>query len=108
MQHIFNYYYYRYENSKGFFVNRLAPLRYDKRFTNKLSEVELMQRDGRIVIWDRYASRTERPSKVIKACNVLCSPKPINHIMLHEFMQSLSWQVDLRTINVNDYSELFI
>ena len=105
MQHIFNYYYYyRYENSKGFFIGILSS----HKPRNRFSEVELMQRDGRIVIWDRYASRTERPSKVVKSCNVLCSPKPINHTVLYEFMQSLSWQVDLRAINVNDYPELFI
>jgi len=55
-----------------------------------------------------YAPLTENNSTRVKPMNVLYVDRPHDVPTILTFIQSLSWQTDLRTINLDDYPELFI
>lgn len=105
MQPISKYYYYRYENSKGLQVF-LLDSRIHWGCMN--SKVTILLNTGRVVVWNRYGSGSDKSSRVVKAHNVLASDRPIDFAVLKPFLQSFSWQTDLQTIDINDYPELFI
>lgn len=55
-----------------------------------------------------YAPLTKNNSTRVKPMNILYVDRPHDVPTILTFIRSLSWQTDLRTINLDEYPELFV
>lgn len=74
-------------------------------YLNSPETINLHLQGCTVIAWAPY---TENNQTRVKPQNVLYVDRPHSRATIHQLMVSLSWEMDLRTINLDDYPEFFI